>query len=363
MVLENFDAKLFLSEYWQRKPLLIRNAVPAFQDPLTAEELAGLALEAEVESRLIERIGDQWHFEQGPFDETSFDRDNPWTLLVQAVDQMLPEVAQLRELVAFLPQWRLDDVMVSYAEDGGSVGPHYDNYDVFLLQGMGQRRWQLGQQCGPDEPLLQHQHLRILETFHCSQEYVLQCGDMLYLPPRVAHWGVAIGECMTYSIGLRAPRINDMTSRWLDSLLEQIDPQLFYRDPELSPALRAGEIDGNSIAAALQQVLASVQGGGANTHWFGELVTEPRYGAPDHCAPLQWRSGMQARLNPEARLAWSEIEDHLQVYSSGQSFAAPPECRDTLQLLCSRALVHASDNAAELTLLGVLHELGCLDVD
>ena len=147
-----FDKEAFLAQHWQRKPLLIRHALAAFETPLPADEIAGLAMEDEVESRIIEQRDGRWLLTQGPFEESDFQRENPWTLLVQAVDHYIPAVAQLRQLVDFLPQWRIDDVMVSYAVDGGSVGPHYDNYDVFLLQGEGERRWQLGEHCNYVRP-------------------------------------------------------------------------------------------------------------------------------------------------------------------------------------------------------------------
>ena len=150
----NLDREDFLARYWQNKPLLIRGAIKNFKPPLSSHALAGLALEDDIESRLVEYRDKQWQLHHGPFRNADFHRDNPWTLLVQAVDHFIPEVAALRKLVDFLPQWRVDDVMVSYAVDGGSVGPHYDNYDVFLLQGEGQRLWKLGQFCDGSTALL-----------------------------------------------------------------------------------------------------------------------------------------------------------------------------------------------------------------
>jgi 50S ribosomal protein L16 3-hydroxylase len=216
--------ELFLAQYWQRKPLLIRKAIPGFKPPVSSDELAGLALEQSVESRLIERSGNIWQVQHGPFIEADFVRQESWTLLVQAVDHYIPGVAALRRLIDFIPQWRVDDVMVSYATDGGSVGPHFDNYDVFLLQGEGERLWQLGSYCDESSPLLPHEELRILSSFESSEEHLLQQGDILYVPPGYAHWGIARGECTTFSIGFRAPRITDMVSRWVDQLLSQLGP-------------------------------------------------------------------------------------------------------------------------------------------
>ena len=148
------DRDRFLAEYWQRKPLFIPAALPDFAPPISPDELAGLAMEADIESRIIDHVEGQWHLQQGPFAANDFQRNSAWTLLVQAVDHYLPEVAALRQPIDFLPQWRVDDVMVSYAVDGGSVGPHFDNYDVFLLQGVGQRLWRLGQLCDDSTALL-----------------------------------------------------------------------------------------------------------------------------------------------------------------------------------------------------------------
>ena len=180
----NVDRESFLAQYWQRKPLLMRAAIDNFKPPLSSHKMAGLALEEQVESRIIEQRGADWLLHHGPFSSRDFQRNDPWTLLVQAVDHYIPEVAELRKLVDFIPSWRVDDVMASYAVDGGSVGPHYDNYDVFLLQGEGERLWKLGQFCDESSALLPHDELRILSLFECQHEYLLRPGDMLYVPPR-----------------------------------------------------------------------------------------------------------------------------------------------------------------------------------
>lgn len=199
-LLGGLTAAEFLRDYWQRKPLLVRQAIPDFESPLSADELAGLSLEESVESRIVLEHGKTpWEMRRGPFQEEDYQHlpEQDWTLLVQAVDQFVPEVAQLLEQFRFLPSWRIDDVMISYAAPGGGVGPHFDNYDVFLLQGHGRRRWKVGQMCSSDSPLREHADLRILADFEQSDEWVLEPGDMLYLPPRLAHYGIAEDECMT----------------------------------------------------------------------------------------------------------------------------------------------------------------------
>jgi 50S ribosomal protein L16 3-hydroxylase len=332
----NLDRKRFLAEYWQKKPLLIQAALSDFQVPVSADELAGLALEDEVESRIIEHGDGQWRVQHGPFATEDFDRSTPWTLLVQAVDHYIPAVAELRNLIDFIPQWRVDDVMVSYAVDGGSVGPHYDNYDVFLLQGEGQRLWKLGQTCNSQSETLPHDSLRILAEFDTEQEFLLNPGDILYVPPGVAHWGVAQGECTTFSIGFRAPRINDMLSRWADATLEQLDPELFYTDPTLSKSTaRPGEIsrqERDQVRNLLQGTLDKLDA----ENWFGELVTEPRYPLIDEGGevPIALEAGTTLYLLAEAKLAWQEDGGGITVFSNGESLHFQHEVLDLLIKLC-----------------------------
>ena len=201
-ILGQTSASEFLQQYWQKRPLLIRDALPEYESPISQDELAGLSLETEVASRIVEESGADgpWSVQHGPFEEDDF-QDMPekdWTLLVQGVDLWVPEVKELLKRFDFLPAWRLDDIMISYACEGGSVGPHFDQYDVFLLQVEGQRCWQVGEECGAGTPLLEGAELQIIEDFQPVQEWVLNPGDMLYLPPGVGHWGVAESECLTF---------------------------------------------------------------------------------------------------------------------------------------------------------------------
>lgn len=368
------DKEAFLARYWQRKPLLIRQAVPAFETPISADELAGMAMEEAVESRIIEKRDERWQLHHGPFSEQDFQRDTPWTLLVQAVDHYIPEVAQLRKLVDFLPQWRVDDVMASFAVDGGSVGPHYDNYDVFLLQGEGSRRWRLGQFCDADSPLLPHDTLRILRDFECSEEYLLEPGDILYVPPGIAHWGVAEGECTTFSIGFRAPRLNDLVSRWADSLLQELDPELFYSDSNIEPASRAGEIRPRDLERVLAQVQAALDQGTSN-HWFGELVTEPRYEPALDDEDLAAARALLASgacsvyVSPAARLAWQQEAAGIIVFANGESRVFAESVLPGLLILCAQgtledtAMAQALANPDTVALLEHLLEAGCLYVE
>lgn len=360
------DVEQFLSRYWQQAPLLLREALPDFEPPVTADELAGLALEEEIEARIIEHRGDEWLLHHGPFKVADYQRESPWTLLVQAVDHHLPAVAALRHLVDFLPRWRVDDIMVSYAIDGGSVGPHYDHYDVFLLQGEGQRLWRLGQSCDPESPLVAHDSLRILAEFDCRQEYLLNPGDILYLPPGVAHWGIARGECTTFSVGFRAPRINAMVSRWADHLLEQLESDLFYCDPGCEPAVRPGEIRPRDLARARDQLQDTLNRAGGD-RWFGELVTEPRYdGGPGQVDIEQLRELLRqgactVELLPEAKLAWQEEPEGILVFANGHSRLFPHGLRPTLEQLCGKWRLDRPENATIGELLEFLLECETID--
>lgn len=373
------DWEHFLATHWQRTPLLIPAALPpGSAPPIDANELAGLALEPEVESRLIEYKNRGWHLQHGPFDEQDFDRDSAWTLLVQAVDHYVPAVSELKKLFSALPTWRMDDVMVSYASDGGSVGPHYDNYDVFLLQGEGQRRWQLGQRCDPDSALIPHPELRILDDFNCVEEFLLRPGDMLYVPPGVAHWGIAEGECTTFSIGFRAPSVEELLSRRIDAQLEGCPPEQFYHDAGIGPSSKPGEIRQEDVAR-LNTQMAEHLSAFSNVNWFGELVTEPRQVIEPS---LEFVAEATERMNaatvsvtlcPTARVAWQALSSgQICVYANGHSRAFKSSVVEPLVTLCGGNVLTKTpaqklslrEVEDELSLLlNWLLEIGCVDVE
>ncbi len=275
------SAETFLAQYWQKKPLLIKAAFPGFKTPLLPDEIAGMACEEGVESRLIlERDGDtKWQLSHGPFDEAIFPElpESHWTLLIQEVHKYVPELAQLLESFRFIPNWRIDDVMVSYSPLDGSVGPHVDQYDVFLLQGLGRKRWQIStaEVCHGD--LIAGIDLQILSHFEAEQCWELEEGDMLYLPPGVIHHGVALGDGLTYSIGFRAPAECDLITSFIDYLAEEQRLSVkHYRDPGLSFQQHPGEIS----AVSLQRVRDIINSIPVNdddlARWFGQVVTESK---------------------------------------------------------------------------------------
>lgn len=280
----------FLSEYWHKKPLLIKNAIPNFTGLLTPEELAGLACEDEVQSRIVEEINGQWHASHGPFDDEDFarlpeqpDPKHRWTLLVQTVNHYLPEASALLQQFDFIPHARLDDLMVSYAPDGGGVGPHFDSYDVFLLQGQGKRLWRVSEQT--DLELIEGAPLRILKNFDTAQEWLLEAGDMLYLPPQLAHWGIAVSDgnvdCMTYSIGFRAPKNQELATEFLGYMQDKLNQEHLtiagmYEDADLSLQEHAAEIS-TDMVAKVAEILNKIKWSNNNVADFlGSYLSEPK---------------------------------------------------------------------------------------
>lgn len=274
----------FLRHYWQKKPLLIRQAIPHFSGLLTADELAGLACEEDVYSRIVIQTDNQWQLKDGPFDEAYFSQlpEKDWTLLVQSVNHLLPEASALLQQFNFIPRARLDDLMISYAADGGSVGPHFDSYDVFLLQGSGKRLWQISDQT--DLTLVENSHLKILKTFSANQSWLLEAGDMLYLPPKFAHWGIAQpsdeAPCMTYSVGFRAPTQQELATEFLGFLQDQYSQSIkqlagLYEDPELTLQNNTAEISTETITKVSNYLRAILWNNDDVSEFIGQYLTEP----------------------------------------------------------------------------------------
>jgi 50S ribosomal protein L16 3-hydroxylase len=337
----------FLRDYWQQRPLLVRQAFPNFQCPITPDDLAGLALEEAAISRLVQyhRAKDHWQIETGPFAEDRFadlpERD--WTLLVQDVDKWDADVAALYPAFSFLPRWRFDDIMISYAVPGGSVGPHVDNYDVFLIQGWGERNWKIDNRANPPLDFLPDVALKLLRQFDPSHDWVLAPGDMLYLPPGVPHHGVGVTECLTISVGLRAPSSAELIGDLADHLCPEMPEELRYVDPGLAAAKHAGEIDAAAIQrlrVALSPVLTMDDA--ALQRWFGSFVTRYRAAVlPTPPPKLPSRTHMARKLDegasavphPYSRRAWTRVGRAADLHSCGETYrvslkAAPLFCAD-----------------------------------
>lgn len=272
----------FLKEYWQKKPLLVRNAFPNFESFISAEELAGLACEAMVESRLIsyQSDNDTWQTKHGPFLEDSFSSlpTSHWTLLVQAVDQWLPEAHDFMQQFNFIPNWRRDDLMISYATEQGGTGPHYDNYDVFLIQAAGKREWQIGGLYNEHSPRRNDTEVKILTDFKAEATWHTNAGDMLYLPPQVGHNGIALdNDCMTYSVGFRAPSHAEIINSFADFISENLEEEQRYTDPDLVLQKNSGEINNNTIEKLKNILTACVNDEEKLSEWFGTYMTTPKY--------------------------------------------------------------------------------------
>jgi 50S ribosomal protein L16 3-hydroxylase len=355
-LLGGLTAREFMRDYWQKKPLLVRQAIPGFESPISPDELAGLALEEEIESRLVIEHGERpWELRRGPFAEDAFAElpERDWTLLVQAVDQFVPEVAELLEEFKFLPKWRIDDVMVSFAVPGGGVGPHFDNYDVFLLQGYGKRRWQVGQVCDSDSPMLQHADLKILAEFVKTEEWVLEPGDMLYLPPLLAHCGTAEDDCMTYSVGFRAPSAAEVLTHFTDFLGQFLPDEERYSDADAQPTSDPTQIQRDALDRLKALLTEHMSDERLLMTWFGQFMTEPKY--PELIAGIEIdEEGFLAGLengailirNPSARMAWSEVGNDLVLFASGQSRLLSANLRELLKLVCAADALHIENLGA-----------------
>lgn len=318
----------FLARYWQKQVLFSKNAFPDFQDPLSPEELAGLACEPDVDARLVFTRKSTWDLQSGPFAEhdfTSLPARN-WTLLVQAVDQWVPAVKDLLHSVTFLPSWRVDDVMISYATPRGGVGPHFDYYDVFLMQGQGSRLWKTGQHCTSRDVSRGRSGLKLLKEFHCEQEWLLETGDVLYVPPGVAHWGTSLDNSLCYSIGFRAPSVSEMLLSFSDMLAERHTEDERYTDRRLKPVQRPGEIDASALRHArllLKEALGNEQ---ALAVWFGCYMTEPKYAdlvEPPSALPDLRQEDLLLVPNSLSRFAWQQHGSTLLVFADGACFDFP----------------------------------------
>ena len=339
------DPALFLRDYWHKRPLLVRNAFPGFQTPLMPDDLAGLACEDGVLARLIshDRGSGRWDVRTGPFQEEDFPGlpDHDWTLLVQDVDKWDPDVAALLEQFRFLPRWRIDDVMVSFAATGGSVGAHVDHYDVFLLQAYGHRRWQIDArvamgQPAPDLGFQEDVAIKLLRHFEPTHDWVLGPGDMLYLPPLVPHHGVAEDPCLTFSVGMRAPSSSELIGDWLDEVLLDADEAIRYHDEDLAVPADPNEID----TAAMNRVVEALNAIRMNDpdrlgDWFGRFITTYRAagevipgGEPRPRIELEWdlAHGAALQRHPASRLAWRRRHDGgASLYCSGRALVVPVE--------------------------------------
>ena len=437
----------FLRDYWQKRPLLIRNAFQGFEPPLSPDDLAGLACMEGALARIVMRNsnlspfrdrrraqpatgpdcvcriananaeGDakgerqgrrasihlalpptekmdsrfrgndvettgtptstndgKWKVLTGPFDDTTFAKlpKSHWTLLVQDADKWDADTGALLDHFRFIPSWRVDDVMISYAADGGGVGAHVDQYDVFLLQGLGQRRWSIDTRPDPPTAFRPDVELKLLETFLPTRTWTLESGDMLYLPPGIPHDGVAVGECMTFSIGMRAPAAGELLFDFAAHVAQALPESQRFADPDLKPPTAAGEIDDDALRRARRTLgpIATSIDDEAFADWFGTFIT--RYRVAQVPVPRQRPidPAMLARRLPQAvverdpwsRFAWRRRGREARLYVAGNTFDAPVgwarELASEARSLEGNRLWKLSRRAQGLSLLATLVDAG-----
>lgn len=356
---EGLDEARFLERYWQKRPLLMRDALPGLTAPLSPDELAGLACEEGVEARLVLEQGPRhpWEVRHGPFQPHELTElpHSHWSLLVQDVDKYVPAVARLLAPFHFIPDWRVDDVMVSVAPDQGSVGPHVDAYDVFLIQASGRRRWQIQGRPAPDAPCIPDLDLQILADFQPDLEWVAEPGDVLYLPPGVAHWGVALEEAMTCSVGFRAPADRELLAAWFERLVAGTAGEGRYTDPELQAQEFSAEILPETLREVRERIVQLVDGGlPGDDSWFGRLLTETKAGlevlpaepplSATQFLHLYRHTGVIER-HPWARLAFlrGDAGAPARLFANGHSYGLPARhWRFLGALTASRTLEHTT---------------------
>ncbi|RSO54707.1 cupin [Acinetobacter lactucae] len=330
-VLGGITAEQFLAEYWQKKPLLVRNGLPEIVGLLEPQDVQELALEEHASARLIrqkDRNPNEWHVKSSPLTKGDFQKlPKLWTLLVQAVDHYSFDLSELWKKFPFIPQWRRDDIMVSYAPKGGSVGKHFDFYDVFLVQGHGHRRWQLGQMCDVNTAFVPNQPLKLLPEIDVQFDEVLAPGDLLYVPPGMAHYGVAEDNCLTFSFGFRMPNVAGMMER----ISDQFSANTLLQNPVVDIARKQisqiGEINSTELSYLKDLVLAQLQDSAALDAAIMSYMSEPKY--PDNIPEpdeieaddLQeiLTEGYEVLLEPASRLLYTESEGILSFWGNGEA--------------------------------------------
>lgn len=354
-LLGDFTAEEFLKDYWQKKPCLIRRALPAYHCPVSPEELAGLACEEGVSSRLvIEKDGAHpWQVKYGPLHEDDFRHlpESHWTLLVQEVNHYYQEIAALLDHFSFIPNWRIDDVMISYAPVHGSVGPHLDSYDVFLLQGMGRRRWQINPEGYSENDFIPDMELRILGNFQAAREWILEPGDMLYLPPGIAHQGIALEPCLTLSIGFLAPARSELIHHYLEETISGTARDSRYADADLTLQEYPGEITRHSLASIRRLMRSALEDDDALNSWFVKFITAPRGrrepGEPEQVSleaflhlfekhEVLYRSG-------DCRCAFIREQDRIALFVEGDEYTLEADSLTIATLITERSFIHLNE--------------------
>lgn len=362
-VLGGITAEQFLSEYWQKKPLLVRQAMPEMIGLLEPEDVQSLALEEHVSARLIkqkDKDPNQWSVKSSPLIKGDFQKmPKLWTLLVQAVDHYSLDIAALWKKFSFIPQWRRDDIMVSYAPKGGSVGKHFDFYDVFLVQGYGHRRWQLGQMCDENTAFVPKQPLKLLAEMDVHFDEVLAPGDLLYVPPGLSHYGVAEDDCLTFSFGFRMPNVADM----IDRVSDQFAENQLLKNPLLDIARHTihpvGEMVNDELAYLKAKLMEQLLQSNSIDAAIMSYMSEPKY--PDNIPENEelfvddllsiLNTGYALGLEPASRLLYTELEGKLRFWANGQSICITDNSQNTLKRLADGQILRLDQQFEDIEIL------------
>lgn len=348
----------FLKQYWQQKPLLVRSAFEVPELSFDAGELAGLACDTEAPSRIVLEHGEQpWQLKQGPFEETDFTSlpQTHWTLLINDIENYFPELRDFMTPFRFIPDWRMDDLMISYAADQGSVGPHVDEYDVFLIQLDGKRSWSIDDRPDYDKTPISGPTLKILQNFSETHRWTLEPGDMLYLPPNVPHHGVADGECMTLSVGFRAPSRNDLVQAWLDQLSAAPSFKKRFSDPKRATQNNPGEIATSDLQTLRQLILDGIQEESTTLDiWLGKYLTESKQPDPALTEDFpeqadEFDENDDYERYPGLRIAYTIMPDTIILFVGGNEFFLDSDLLPLVQYLCKEHYYSAQELAAVCT--------------
>ncbi|ENV14366.1 hypothetical protein F965_00610 [Acinetobacter schindleri NIPH 900] len=368
-VLGGITAEQFLAEYWQKKPLLVRNAMPEIAGLLEPDDVLELALDENVTARLIkqkDRDPNQWSVKSSPLLKADFQKmPKLWTLLVQAVDHYSFDLSELWKKFPFIPQWRRDDIMVSYAPQGGSVGKHFDFYDVFLVQGYGQRRWQLGQMCNAETEFVPGQPLKLLPEMDVNFDEVLAPGDLLYVPPGLSHYGVAEDDCLTFSFGFRMPNVSDMMDRVGDKFAENEVLRNPLTDIIRDQISAAGEVTANELEYLKSKIMEQLHNSNVLEDAIMSLMSEPKYpenipeaeeiGTGDLEEALD--QGYSIMLEPASRLLYTEEDDEILFWGDGEGLCISEAFAEKLKLIANGESVMLNLDFADEDMLEDLADL------
>ncbi len=357
----SLDEAAFLKEYWQQKPLFMPGAWTEFENPLPAEELAGLALEDAFPSRIVEQhSANKWSLRQGPFNENDFAAlsGKRWSLLITDIEKHLPDFMQYVQPFRFIPDWRFDDLMISYASPGGSVGPHLDDYDVFLIQAQGERNWELEGEFrelpSTDDELISETDLRLIKEFKTQETYLCEPGDILYLPPRLGHHGVAKTECMTWSMGFKAPCFNDMLNAYLEEF-ETLNQHKRFTDPGLVSQKDPGEITGLQLKHLKSWFIQQLNENDETfARWAARFLSGEEAGDDTPCdVGLLDGNTVNVEPDPVVRFDFIRLKGQTYLYAGGEeykiSLALAKQLTTKTRMRLSLANEH--DNTIILTLL------------